>query len=281
MLLGHDNTRTFTFLYLPDVLCAYIVAVLKPILPQLRDGRNSSKQSSLNSITCCYASLQIWTAQCPVMCCTQYIHGLFQRKKCVEIHVMVRNVSSWLTFTPHRQSLMCSSLIWLMMVKRLYLTMTCHVVFIEGCFAGQQQGRSLVILSFTWSGYSFRKHCGHGLSTLTFAYFFFLCFPPVTKVCISASVSLFYLHSVMVKESFAPIQHYTCSSAERIPVENVYGWCLVFFSTSEAVVEKRSSLNYIVSIWRHIYLIFGLSAWLPTFYFHIEIIYWLDRDRIH
>lgn len=57
----HDLLSTpATFLW------RFIWWLLKSILPQLRDGRNYCKQSVLQSITCGYASVQIWAAQWPV-----------------------------------------------------------------------------------------------------------------------------------------------------------------------------------------------------------------------
>lgn len=107
MLLSYDTTRTFNLCVcmIYYLLLLYFCVPLKSILPQLR----YSKQSFLHSITCCYASLQIWTAQWPV---------------CVYLPVSAQKVcgnssnadkffilaETFLTFTLYGQSLMCSSL---------------------------------------------------------------------------------------------------------------------------------------------------------------------------
>lgn len=112
MLLSYDTTRTFNLCVcmIYYLLLLYFCVPLKSILPQLR----YSKQSFLHSVTCCYGSLQIWTAKWMVCAYLVLRWPASAQKVCGNSSNADRffiSAETLLTSTLYGQTLMCSSLI--------------------------------------------------------------------------------------------------------------------------------------------------------------------------
>lgn len=174
----------------------------------------------------------------PSYACSQFIEGLFQRKKCVEIHLRVINFNLCLTVntTPAVSHVFILNLIddsEEILLDNNFLSLS----FQWGLLCWLVAGTLSVILRF-------RKHRGQGrlnmgnLLTLTFAYFFPLL--SSSDICLCPPLLSSLCHSKGIYCSY-PAQHVQFSW------ENIYGWCLGFIFTFEAVVENHSSQNSVLS----------------------------------